>query len=64
MDILENQVMDTRLHQARVCYSPDFVSSLPLVWDLLGFTEGDSYVCPTLVCLPFDFFRASNPASQ
>ncbi|KAI5243827.1 glutathione S-transferase Mu 1 [Manis pentadactyla] len=24
MDILENQVMDTRLHQARVCYSPDF----------------------------------------
>ena len=30
VDILENQTMDVRLHMARICYSPDFVSSLPL----------------------------------
>ena len=30
VDILENQVMDVRFAMARICYSPDFVSSLPL----------------------------------
>lgn len=32
MDILENQAMDVRLQMARICYSPDFVSPLPLGW--------------------------------
>ena len=26
VDILENEVMDTRLYFARMCYNPDFVS--------------------------------------
>ena len=32
VDILENQVMDVRLHMARICYSPDFVSRFTLDW--------------------------------
>ncbi|XP_040854589.1 glutathione S-transferase Mu 1-like isoform X1 [Ochotona curzoniae] len=35
VDILENQVMDTRLQLAVVCYSPDFVSA-PTGSDLVG----------------------------
>lgn len=30
VDILENEVMDTRIYFARICYSPDFVSLLPV----------------------------------
>ncbi|XP_058394709.1 glutathione S-transferase Mu 2-like isoform X3 [Diceros bicornis minor] len=29
VDILENEVMDTRMHLARVCYSPDFEKLKP-----------------------------------
>ena len=32
VDILENQLMDTCNQLARVCYSPDFVSALPVGW--------------------------------
>ena len=32
VDLLENQVMDVRLHMARICYSPDFVSPFTLDW--------------------------------
>ena len=32
VDLLENQVMDVRLHMARICYSPDFVSRFTLDW--------------------------------
>lgn len=27
VDVLENQLMDLRMNFARLCYSPDFVSS-------------------------------------
>jgi hypothetical protein len=27
VDILENQLMDTRMELARICYNPDFVSA-------------------------------------
>lgn len=29
VDILENQLMDTRMELARLCYDSDFVSPLP-----------------------------------
>ena len=32
MDLLENQIMDVRLHMARICYIPDFVSPFTLDW--------------------------------
>lgn len=32
VDMLENEVMDTGNQLARVCYSPDFVSCLLLIW--------------------------------
>lgn len=30
VDILENEVMDTRMSLGRICYSPEFVSPLLL----------------------------------
>ena len=32
VDLLENQIMDVRLHMARICYIPDFVSPFTLDW--------------------------------
>lgn len=45
MDILENEVMDTRLYFARMCYNPDFVSHLPGGWDGQGLTADSTLVC-------------------
>ena len=61
VDILENQTMDVRLHMARICYSPDFVSSLPLGWvaQSLNVGQGPS----ALVLLPFEPFGATDPPS-
>ena len=48
VDILENQTMDVRLHMARICYSPDFVSPLPLGWvaQSLNARQGPIYTGP------------------
>ncbi|XP_061266890.1 glutathione S-transferase Mu 1-like isoform X2 [Bos javanicus] len=36
VDILENQTMDVRLHMARICYSPDFLTYVDfLAYDVL-----------------------------
>lgn len=32
MDILENEIMDIRMYNIRICYSPDFVSCLLQGW--------------------------------
>ena len=32
VDVLENQVLDVCMQKVRICYSPDFVSPLPLGW--------------------------------
>ena len=48
VDILENQVMDVRFAMARICYSPDFVSPLPLRWvaQSLNARQGPRYTGP------------------
>ena len=32
VDVLENQTMDTANELAILCYNPEFVSLLPLIW--------------------------------
>ena len=61
VDILENQTMDVRLHMARICYSPDFVSSLPLGWVAQSLNVGQGPCA--LVLLPFEPFGATDPPS-
>ena len=58
VDILENQTMDVRLHMARICYSPDFVSPLPLGWvaQSLNARQGPIYTGPFAIWTTWFFW--------